>query len=103
MLEVEDINIDYDVSDRVCMPEPGEHIRPHETINGNRCYVAGWGETSTGYRSSSLMSFKADIFSNVMCKQIFHAHDIDEASEFCAGKMKGSDACQGDSGQCCEK
>ena len=94
ILQVESIELDQATTDIVCVPQHDVHVK---SISGNRCYVAGWGETSTGGQSPILRSFKADIFSPNHCNNLF-GYQFDDDSEFCAGEINGSDACRGDSG-----
>ena len=105
ILEVEDMELDKNKKDIVCIPKMGEHVNPSSglrgEVTGDRCYVGGWGTTSSGGSlSASLQSVKIDIFSHTFCnEQSSYSNNFDEVSEFCAGKMDGGiDSCQGDSG-----
>jgi len=105
ILEVDDLELDKNTKDIVCIPKQGEHVNPtsglRADVKGDRCYVAGWGTTSSGGSlSADLLSVKVDIFSHDFCnQQSQYSNNFDQASEFCAGKMAGGiDSCQGDSG-----
>ena len=105
ILEVEDMELDKNSKDIVCIPKQGHHVNPtsglRSAVKGDRCYVAGWGTTSSGGSISAvLQSVKVDIFAHDFCTSASgYGSSFDEASEFCAGKMEGGiDSCQGDSG-----
>jgi len=104
LLEVEEIPLDGDTKDIVCLPEQGEHVDPtydDQRLKGSLCFVGGWGTTSSGGGLAAILqSVKVDIFSHDYCKsQSSYGSSFDEVSEFCAGKIEGGiDSCQGDSG-----
>jgi len=104
LLEVEEIPLDGDTKDIVCLPEQGEHVDPtydDQRLKGSLCFVGGWGTTSSGGSLAAILqSVKVDIFSHKYCKaESSYGSSFDEVSEFCAGKIEGGiDSCQGDSG-----
>ncbi|KAI9295890.1 trypsin-like serine protease [Neoconidiobolus thromboides FSU 785] len=63
--------------------------------------VIGWGLTSEeGEPADKLMQVNLPLVNNQQCNEIFNNNKIkiDKNSQFCAGDLKGKDACEGDSG-----
>lgn len=73
----------------VCLPPP------NPTYAGKTATVTGWGTTSSGGSSSSILKEVAvPVLSNAACKSTYSDLTINQV---CAGKA-GKDSCQGDSG-----
>ncbi|XP_012154990.1 trypsin alpha-3 [Ceratitis capitata] len=67
------------------------------TTAGTTCQVSGWGKTSSGYLSSSLMMANVSIIQQSICK-VSYGQGL-TGGMLCAGSLLGgTDSCQGDSG-----
>ncbi|XP_044532995.1 serine protease 42-like [Gracilinanus agilis] len=87
----------------VCLPTDRLHLK-----NGTRCWVTGWGKTSTEEsvtKSSVLHEADQFIIENDHCNKLLRRHlfipeffPIVNNKMICAYHPEGKDACQGDSG-----
>ena len=83
-----------------------EHLQPAclpktEPTVGERCFIAGWGMSSTGSIGVETHLLEADIIilSNDICERIFGPYDLwDENEVFCAMGNNGEGSCHGDAG-----
>uniref|UniRef100_F6SCN4 Serine protease 42-like n=1 Tax=Monodelphis domestica TaxID=13616 RepID=F6SCN4_MONDO len=87
----------------VCLPNDNLNLK-----NGTRCWVTGWGKTSTdenNSRPSVLHEADQFIIENDLCNKLLRKHYFFSKFIFvinkkmiCAYHPEGKDACQGDSG-----
>ena len=83
-----------------------DHLQPaclpdKEPSVGERCFIAGWGVSSTGSIGVETHLLEADIviLSNDICERIFGPYDLwDENEVFCAMGNNGEGTCHGDAG-----
>ncbi|XP_030829981.1 uncharacterized protein LOC578975 isoform X2 [Strongylocentrotus purpuratus] len=87
--------------------EFNDYVRPaclatiqNETMAYSRCWIAGWGTTSSGgFISNDLQKALVNIISHDICNGLYGEYGIVEEAELCAGYIEGGvDSCQGDSG-----
>ena len=79
-----------------------------EPTHGRACWVAGWGATSEGGSSATILQeVGVNVFSDDYCLANTDQNGANNSDEFCAGKPDGNgnmltdagtDSCQGDSG-----
>jgi len=97
LLETDDIPLDGDKVDIVCLPKGGVTVKPN-----TMCFTAGWGTTSSGgQQSENLMMAKGPIVSDKKCADKYKVAGLSviKGVEICFGYDEGGvDACQGDSG-----
>ena len=87
----------FTFSDRLqpaCLPE-------YEPKAGARCYIAGWGMSSSSSMNVETHLLESDIIilSNDICQRIFGPYGLwDENEVFCAMGNNGEGSCHGDAG-----
>ncbi|XP_022788730.1 chymotrypsin-like elastase family member 1 [Stylophora pistillata] len=78
----------------VCLPQKGSRIPP-----GTRCTITGWGLNSTyGAITDILQQEELPVASHSDCTKRNTETFVDERWMLCAGGLKDSAACKGDSG-----
>ncbi|XP_063951989.1 uncharacterized protein LOC129255053 isoform X4 [Lytechinus pictus] len=84
-----------------------DYVRPaclatlqNETMAYRRCWIAGWGTTSSGGSiSDDLQKALVNLIHHDVCSELYGVSSIVEEAEICAGYVEGGiDSCQGDSG-----
>ena len=84
---------------------PYENL-PGDLLRGSNCTIAGWGKTERNGQSPVILSAPIDIISTLTgctCSKnrVYRklaSRKIQENTQFCAGIVKGTDTCVGDSG-----